>query len=246
MSSILTAILIAAAPQAYADLIYNPGLNTAGTGLGNVQTLATVHDGSAPPNTVGSNGLESGCVTYNVGSLGSPSFNCLSGLQGGDNIAINTVYRLSTVTGLTAAGNLAVVVNVNESGNDNQVTLTDLYLALFNFNTGATLATFNYTGDDLVLTETGGIGNSGFYRFTLDPAQMLEANVACPVLADCVVGGGVQFLRESTAGGPETTYLQFVEDTVVPPNDIPEPAGPLLFAIGLAGVWLARRATLPR
>lgn len=241
LSSILTAILVATAPPASADLIFNPGLNTPGTGLGAVQTLVTLQDGSGQPGTVGNNSLESGCVSYNLGNLASPTFTCQSGLQGGDNQAINNVYRLNTVTGLTAAGNLAVVVNINEPGNDDQATLTDLYLALFDFTTGATLATFNYTDVDMVLTETGGVGNSGHYRFTLDSSQMLAANAACPVLSNCVVGGGVQFLLLSTAGGLETMYVQSVDGGV----PLPEPAAPSLLVLGLVGVWFARRASTP-
>jgi hypothetical protein len=239
LSAILTVILVSAAPPAAADLIFNPAANTAGTGLGAVQTLVTLQDGSGKPGSLGNNGLESGCVSYNPASPSSPTFGCLAGLQGGDNQAINKTYILSNVTDLAAAGDLAAVVNIDEPGNDDQAVLTDLYLALFNVGSPAAIATFSFMGGPMTLSETGGIGNSGFYRFTLDATQALQADLLCPVLANCVVGGGVQLLAGSTSGGPETMYLQSSS------NAVPEPPALSLLALGLLGLGFARRARTP-
>ena len=236
-----TALSLAVAP-ASANLIFDPAFNTPGTGLGAVQTLATVQDGSGPPGSIQNNGTESGCVTYNPADPANPTFTCFAGLEGGDNQAINNTYTLSDVTGLTSAGQLGVVVNINERGLpvDGQAVLTDLYLRLFEIDGGAPLATFSYAGLDLTLTETGGIGNSGFFLFTLDTVQAAEANAVCPIIADCVVGGGVQFLAGSTSGGPETIYVKTAGDGGGG-GEIPEPASLALLGLGLVGLAIGRR-----
>src|SRR6476660_6809751 len=64
------------AAPASAELVLNTALTANGTGLGAVPTVITVLDAGA------GNGIESGCISANGAGA---NFNCLNGLQGGDN-----------------------------------------------------------------------------------------------------------------------------------------------------------------
>lgn len=230
MSVAVGATALAACSVASADLVLAPTIQVQGSGLGAVNTLVTVRDGRT---------TESGCVS----STGGAAFNfaCLNGLEGGDNLAINTTRLLSTISS-TDASDLALVVNIAETGQDLTVTLTDLYLSLYNLS-GLLVGNFQYTGPDLELTQgTGtGIGGSGFV-FVLDAAQQALADAACPVLTNCYAGGGFQFASGSTNNGPETLYIIAVTDgTPQPPASIPEPATLALAALGLLGTAATRR-----
>ena len=145
---------------AQAELIFNSGIEVTGTGLGAVNTIVTGND------TGNGNGTESACVSFNGTT---DTFDCHSALQGGDNLAINQTFLVSEITDATA-GDVAVVLNIAETGQDLTVTLTDLYLSFYS-PTGLLLHVANYEGPDLELTQgTGtGLGGSGFVRGTRDP-----------------------------------------------------------------------------
>jgi hypothetical protein len=238
--ALAVAVSLAWGGIAYADLVYTPGIvQLSGTGLGSVNTLVTVHD---PGGTGNQNGTESGCIT-STGAF-SP---CAGTVQGGDNTAINQTFTLSQVLAAGQdAGDLVVVVNLAETGQDKSATLTDLYLTLTN---GGGSLTFSYTGPDLVLTQGGsegtGTGNSGF-EFSLNLAQSNAAAAFC-LNFDCIISGGVQFANGTTDDGNETIHIISLTGPTCdpncgpPPNQVSGPASLILVGSGLLASIIGSR-----
>ena len=225
-------VVLLGANSARADLVFVTDIQISGTGLGAVNTLVTVHDPGGPGNQ---NDTESGCINQD-GSF-SPCLTATggaTGVEGGDNTAINEVRTFDT------NDSFAAVVNIAETGQDLTVTLTALYLTFCSTTSPASCYTAEYLGPDKQLTQGGsegtGLGNSGF-TFALTAAEFASV-VALP--GDLVaVSGGLQFLNGSTNDGNDTLHV--IE--VTGPTVVPEPATLFLLGSGLAGfgAWSRRR-----
>jgi len=241
LKCVVAALILAGAAPAYANLLLVPSIQVSGTGLGAVKTLVTIQDNDLPSKSGKSNGIESGCVTY-AGNLGSPSFTCDYGVEGGDNQAINRLYLASSIAGLTSAGQLGVVVNISEKTPSETAVLTNLYLSLYNLQTHSMMA-FLFDSAPLELGDKGGIGQSGANLFMLDAGSVTIANGFCPVLSQCVIGGGMQFAEGTTSATPETMYVGALTGIPgePPPLPVPEPLSLALMGLGLAGLGAARR-----
>lgn len=220
---------------AVAELIFETNITVHGTGLGAVNTLVTVHDPGGPGNQ---NGTESGCINQNG------SFTPCSGIEGGDNTAINNVLTFNT------NNNFAAVVNISETGQDVAVTLTDLYLRFCDASDANDCHDALWTEADRILTSaTGtGLGGSGF-TFRLTDAEYTLVLALGPTVN---VSGGVQFLNGSTNDGNETVHvIQFVPTPgCTNPNgcfdQIPEPSTLILLGSGLVFITTAARKKLRR
>ena len=192
------------AGPASADLVLDTTLTLNGTGLGAVPTLVTVQE------TGPLNGTESGCISFGGSTTCVPA----SGLLGGDNVGINQTRTAADLPGITHAGQLALVVNLSEPGNDDTATLTGLYLSIYS-STGVLLGLHQYTGADLPIVENPGVGSAGTV-FTLTLAEQIAAIAECPVVAQCIFGAGAEFLAGTAQGGPESVFLSFAGPGVNP------------------------------
>jgi hypothetical protein len=234
---------LAASPGAAALVnVSDPDLT--GTGVGAVLTIVTAQENG------GGDGFESGCVSWN-GS--ADALTCTSGFEGsggdeGTGASQTLTRELSEITDLSTIAETALIVNINEPGNDGNVDLRDLYFAIYGADGAEIFSAF--LGPETINLMNGsgsGTGQSGFL-FVLDSAQQAAAQAAETAAGgfndNWRVGGG--FLAENFAGGPETVFVVRwpIEDGGGGGGDIPEvpePASSLLMGGGLLAIASLRR-----
>lgn len=227
--------LAAGVPQAQAGLILTSAIDISGTGLGAVNTITTAQDNGTGQ---GADHIESGCVGRSGGGdvLGS----CLFGLPGGDEQAINQTVRVGDFTDangdpavLPSLGDIVLVFNVNETGQDVSVVLDNLYFVVYNESDVEVFSAELVLAQHTLTQGTGtGTGQSGF-TFILDEAQYAVAS-AITFTENYRVGGGFVTGDGTTNAGHETVFVLYHER-------VPEPATAIIAVGGLAGIALSRR-----
>jgi hypothetical protein len=177
------------------DLTYLGTLDEHGTGLGNVATVLSVGDNED---------TESGCVawdgTEDVFGPGAPA--CPSAIAGGDEKtgASQTLTRTLGELGSPTPGELRLVFNAHEPGNDSLITLDYLVLQVFS-PTGAVLFTASLEGSLDLVPGDAGIGKSGFVFALSDPGA------AAAAFTDPANRIGLAATLSNVDGGFETFYL---------------------------------------
>lgn len=232
---------------ASASLIEQNGSLLFGTGLGSVPTIVTVQ-------STGNGTSETGCVALIGGSTVMGNTTCQPGYtQLGAMVGINqtqTVSGSALANGFTGPinsyANLALVVNVSQSGSATPLTLNDLSMIITDPGTGAVFRSSGITGPDCTggtctLTPiSSGTGSSGTFVFTLNTAQQQGAALALGAFSTAFQVGA--YINASNAvGSPETVYLGAVSAATA----APEPAtygllGAGMLILAFAGKRLAQ------
>ena len=238
---LLVALLALALPYPVsASLILDSSLGgVSGSGLGNVATILTIASPGSTSTESGSVSFSAaGDVTSNTGFLapaGTVSFGSVS------TGASQTLTRSLGEVGITAANQIAIVLNAAEPGG-NAITLTGLQFTLFNPNGTPFGFSAGTTGSVNFATTFTGTGNQGFV-FKLDPAQTATLQGLLNPLSPAAVATlrlGASASASDATGGNETFNLSRI-GAVVP---VPEPSTVMLLgsALLIGAGWSYRRS----
>jgi hypothetical protein len=210
-----------------------------GQGFGNVQNILTMQQtpaeaGAVIWNTVGQN------VIFGTTTNGCPANTICVGPDTGtsNNPGMTSTQTIGTI-GWTNAQDLAITLNLNQTGANPTITLESLAMDIFS-PAGVLLFSAALPSPHVFTTIEQGTG-SGFFVFQLTPAEQAVAQAAI------FAGGnfandrvGLSALLDNTSNdGPETFGA-----TRALPSSVPEPSALVLLSSVLLGVGLvARKAT---
>lgn len=206
---------VALTSVASADLVLFGTTDQTGTGFGTVNTILSLQRPDS------GSGIESGATFRNPDGGGTNGSSGDATSQG----EVRTIELLMGL-GIDTASELAIVYNLNETGEDPRNILQDLSLTIYSPD-GASVFTATYTGPDLDLDVVNqGTGGDG-YVFVLDAAQAAQAQVFFQPQNYV----GMAATIDDADNGPDNFY----------PLEIPEPGTALLLAIGVLAATRRQR-----
>lgn len=229
-------LLIATLPSlAHADLVFIGRQSQTGQGFGSVLNILTMQNSPSESGAVAWNMTQQN-VIFGTTTTGCPANTLCLGPDTGtsNNPGMTSTQTIGSI-GWTNAQNLAITLNLNQTGANPAITLESLQMNIYS-PTGVSLFSAQLPAPHVFTAIDQGTG-SGFFVFQLTAAEQAAAQAAV------FAGGnfandrvGLAALLDNTANdGPET----FGATTAGPV--VPEPTFYGALAIGLVGLVLAAK-----